>query len=193
MATDQQLIARVCAGEREVFAQLVERYKARIFHTALRMLRHREEAEEAAQDVFVRAYRGLPKFREEASFSTWIFRICYNVCLSYLERKKMPRADLAEVESFLMPEEDTPERLFENQEFQKLFERAMATLPPKQSSALILFHAQQLSYNEIAEIMAEPVGNVKTHLYRGRAKLREKILQRCRSKNWRYKKASAGV
>ncbi len=178
MASDQQLIARVCAGEREVFAQLIERYKSRIFHTTLRMLRQREEAEEAAQDVFVRAYRGLPKFREEASFSTWIFKICYNVCLSYLERKQTPRADLAEAELFTVPEEDTPERLFESREFQHLLEQAMATLSPKQSSALVLYHTQQRSYNEIAEIMEEPISSVKTHLFRGRAKLREKILQR---------------
>jgi RNA polymerase sigma-70 factor (ECF subfamily) len=178
MTSDQQLLARTRAGEREAFAQLIERYKSRIFHTTLRMLHNREEAEEAAQDVFVRAYRGLPKFREDSSFSTWIFRICYNVCLSYLERKKIPAADLAEAEFFAAPEEDTPERLFESREFQRLLEEAIATLPAKQSSALVLYHAQQLSYHEIAEIMEEPVANVKTHLFRGRAKLREKILQR---------------
>ncbi len=178
MASDHQLIVRVCAGEREVFAQLIERYKSRIFHTTLRMLRNREEAEEAAQDVFVRAYRGLPKFREDASFSTWIFKICYNVCLNYLERRKKNLADLTEVESCPLPEEETVERLFENREFQRLLEEAMAVLPAKQSSALVLYHVQQLSYNEIAEIMEESVGNVKTHLFRGRAKLREKILQR---------------
>lgn len=178
MASDQQLIARVRAGEREVFAELIERYKARVFHTTLRMLRQREEAEEAAQDTFVRAYRGLPKFREEASFSTWIFRICYNVCLSYLERKKMPVADMTEAESLTLPEEDSPERLFENREFQHLLEQVMATLSPKQRSALVLYHTQHLSYNEIAEIMEEPVANVKTHLFRGRAKVREKILQK---------------
>ncbi len=177
MTSDQQLVARVCAGEREVFAQLIERYKARIFHTTLRMLRNREEAEEAAQDTFVRAYRGLPKFREDASFSTWIYKICYNVCLSYLERKKPPRADLAEAEFFSLPEEDTPDRLFESREFQHLLEKAMSALSPKQSSALALYHTQHLGYQEIAEIMDEPINSVKTHLFRGRAKLREKILQ----------------
>ncbi len=177
MESDQRLVKRVCAGEREVFAQLIERYKSRIFHTTLRMLRNREEAEEAAQDTFVRAYRGLAKFREDASFATWIYKICYNVCLNYLERKKPPRVDLSEADFFSLPEEDTPDRLFEHREFQHLLEQAMAALPPKQSSALVLYHAQELSYQEIAEIMEEPINSVKTHLFRGRAKLREKILQ----------------
>lgn len=177
MDSDHKLVARVCAGEREVFAQLVERYKSRIFHTTLRMLRNREEAEEAAQDVFIRAYRGLARFREDASFSTWIYKICYNVCLSYLERKKPPRTDLSALEFCKSPDEDTPERQFESKEFQQFFEKAMTTLPSKQSSVLILYHSQQLSYQEIAEIMDEPINSVKTHLFRARAKLREKLLQ----------------
>lgn len=178
MESDQQLVARTCAGEREAFAKLVERYQTRIRHTTLRMLRQREEAEEAAQDTFVRAYRGLPKFREDAAFSTWLYKICYNVCLNYLERKKPKLADLSEAEFFNLPEEEMPDRLFESREFQCLLERAMTALPPKQSSAIVLYHAQHLSYQEIAEIMEEPINNVKTHLFRGRAKLREMLLQR---------------
>lgn len=177
MDSDHTLVARVCAGEREVFAQLVERYKARIFHTTLRLLRNREEAEEAAQDVFVRAYRGLAKFREDASFSTWLYRICYNVCLSYLDRKKPRRAELSELEFHRAPEKETPEYQFERREFRLQMERAMAALPPKQSSALVLYHTQQLSYQEIAEIMDEPINSVKTHLFRARAKLRARLLQ----------------
>jgi len=78
--SDHELVARVRAGQREAFTQLIERYQARIFHTTHRMLKNRENAEEAAQDTFLRAYRGLAKFREDAAFSTWLYRICYNLC-----------------------------------------------------------------------------------------------------------------
>lgn len=82
MSTDNELIAQVRAGNQRAFAELIDRYKTRIFHTTLRILGNREDAEEAAQDTFVRAYRGLESFREEATFSTWIYRICVNACLN---------------------------------------------------------------------------------------------------------------
>ena len=176
METDETLATRVCHGEREAFAALVDRYKTRIFHTALRLLRNREDAEEAAQDTFVRAYRGLPHFRAEASFSTWIYKICYNVCLNYLARKKIKKP-LSEEELLNLPDADTPDRLFENREFEELLSLALADLPVVYRSVLVLYHAQHLSYQEIAEITGQPMNSVKTHLFRGRALLRQRILQ----------------
>ncbi|MGH7496165.1 MAG: RNA polymerase sigma factor [bacterium] len=176
MEPDLNLVARTCQGEREAFAELVDRYKARIFHTTLRMLKNREDAEEAAQDTFLRAYRGLPNFRAKASFSTWIFRICYNVCLSYLERKKIKSA-VPEEESLQLPDPETPDRLFESREFEHLMSNALSELPVIYRSALVLYHTQHLSYQEIAEITGQPINSVKTHLFRGRALLRERILK----------------
>ncbi len=183
MEPDHKLVARVCSGEREAFAQLVERYRARIFHTTLRMLKNREEAEEAAQDTFLRAYRGLPNFREEASFSTWVYKICYNVCLSYLERKKI-RATVSEEELLDLPAAETPEKLFENREFEELVSHALAALPVVYRSVLVLYHTQHLSYQEIAEITGQPINSVKTHLFRGRALLRQHILSVQPQEEW---------
>jgi RNA polymerase sigma-70 factor (ECF subfamily) len=176
METDQYLVTRTCQGEREAFAGLVDRYKARIFHTTLRMLKNREDAEEAAQDTFLRAYRGLPNFRADASFSTWLYKICYNVCLSYLERKKIKYA-VSEEETLHLPDPETPDKLFENHELEDLVGNALAELPVIYRSALVLYHAQHLSYQEIAEITGQPINSVKTHLFRGRALLRERILK----------------
>ena len=183
MEPDHKLAARVCNGEREAFAQLVDRYRGRIFHTTLRLLKSREDAEEAAQDTFLRAYRGLPNFRKEASFSTWIYKICYNVCLSYLARKKAKHAVLEE-DQFNLPASETPDKLFENREFEQLLSGALAELPVIYRSVLVLYHTQHLSYQEIAEITGQPMNSVKTHLFRGRALLRQRILEMQPEEAW---------
>lgn len=184
METDHELIARARRGEREAFTLLVERYKARIFSTTLRMLRNREDAEEAAQDTFVRAYRGLPQFRAEASFSTWIYKICHNVCLNYLEQRKSKPVAAVEEACNNLPGFDTPEKSFDNSEFEELLDEALAALASVYRSVLVLYHAQHLSYQEIAEITGQPLNSVKTHLFRGRALLRERILKMQPQEEW---------
>jgi len=184
MEPDHKLVARVRGGEREAFVQLLERYQARIFHTTLRMLKNREDAEEAAQDTFLRAYRGLPNFREDAAFSTWIYKICYHVCLSYLERKKPKRFTAADENFSELPDPDTLERSYEGREFEELVAGALAELPEIYRSVLVLYHTQHLSYQEIAKITGQPINSVKTHLFRGRALLRRRILQIQLTEEW---------
>ncbi len=174
---DHELVARVRAGQREAFAQLITRYQARIFHTTFRMLRNREDAEEAAQDTFVRAYRGLARFREDATFSTWLYRICCNVCLNYLEKKRTARPWPAAVALEHLPAAEAPDRDFAQRERAALVEQAMADLPDHFRNVLILYHTQQLPYQEIAEILGLPLNTVKTHLFRARALLRRRMLQ----------------
>ncbi len=179
MNTDNELIARTRAGDQQAFAELIDHYKARLFHTTLRILGNREDAEEASQDTFLRAYRGLENFREEATFSTWIYRICVNTCLNLLESRKRfkaqqiestPPAELPFIESseFDFGEEDLRERIL----------AVIETLPAKYRTVLVLFHVQHLSYQEIMEIMRMPMSNVKTHLFRARAMLRERLLDK---------------
>jgi len=184
MEPDHKLVAQVCAGERAAFVQLVERYKHRIFHTALRILRNREDAEEAAQDTFLRAYRGLPQFRKDASFSTWLYKICYHASLNQLEKKKKGKLVVGEEELLDLPDPDTPAELCENREFEALLQRALAALPLVYRSVLALYHTQHLSYQEIAEITGQPLNSVKTHLFRGRALLRQRILKMQPAEEW---------
>lgn len=174
---DHELVARVRAGQREAFAQLITRYQARIFHTTFRMLKNREDAEEAAQDTFVRAYRGLAKFREDATFSTWLYRICYNVCLNYLEKKRTARPRPAAVALEHLPAAEAPDHDFAQRERAALVEQVMTNMPDHFRNVLILYHTQQLPYQEIAEILGLPLNTVKTHLFRARAMLRRRMLQ----------------
>lgn len=176
--SDHDIVQQILAGNREAFAHLIERYQSRIFHTTYRMLRNREDAEEAAQDTFVRAFRGLAKFRAEATFSTWLYRICYNVCLNYLEKRRNAKPRAPEAELAHLTDPGSPDHILADRERQALVEEALEDLPAHFRSVVILYHTQQLSYQEIAEVLRLPLNTIKTHLFRGRALLRRLILQK---------------
>jgi RNA polymerase sigma-70 factor (ECF subfamily) len=178
MCTDHELLARVRAGDQRAFAELIDRYKARICHTTLRILGNREDAEEAAQDTFLRAYRGLENFREEAGFSTWIYRICVNTCLNLLEsRKRFKAQGIENTPEIELPHIDSPEYNFEEEDLQNRVFSVAEKLPVKYRTVLVLYHIQHLAYQEIAEILKMPINSVKTHLFRARAMLRERVLR----------------
>jgi RNA polymerase sigma-70 factor (ECF subfamily) len=178
MYTDSELMARVRTGNQRAFAELIDRYKARVFHTTLRMLGNREDAEEAAQDTFLRAYRGLKNFREEASFSTWIYRICVNTCLNLLEsRKRFKAQEIERTPTAELPYVGSPDLDFEDNDLQARVFTAVEKLPVKYRTVLILYHIQHLTYQEIADILKIPMNSVKTHLFRARAMLRERLLR----------------
>jgi RNA polymerase sigma-70 factor (ECF subfamily) len=178
MQTDHELITRIRDGDQRAFAELIDRYKARVFHTTLRILGNREDAEEAAQDTFLRAYRGLENFREEASFSTWIYRICMNTCLNFLESRKRFKAQALEnIPVTKLPHIESPEYDLEEKDLQIRVFSILKELPVKYRTVLVLYHIQHLTYQEITEILKIPINSVKTHLFRARAKLRERVLQ----------------
>lgn len=179
MNTDNELIKRTRAGDQLAFAELIDRYKARIFHTTSRILGNREDAEEAAQDTFLRAYRGLENFREEATFSTWIYRICVNACLNLLEsRKRFKVQKIESTPAAELPYSESPEIEFAEEDLQERILAEIETLPAKYRTVLVLFHIQHLAYQEIMEIMQLPMSSVKTHLFRARAMLRERLLDK---------------
>ena len=159
---------------------LVDLYKARSFTLALRMLKHREEAEEATQDAFVRAYHALSTFRGEASFGTWIYRIVYNVCLSRIARRKSEielteydedrTYDLSSVRSG-----NTIELAYDATEMGERIQQIIASMPAKYATILTLWYSQDLSHEEICEVTDLPLGTVKVHLFRARVLLRNRL------------------
>lgn len=178
MNADHDLVARSRTGDQRAFGALIDRYKARIYHTTLRILGNREDAEEAAQDTFVRAYRGLENFREDATFSTWIYRICVNTCLNKLaSRKRFKAQDIDRTPIEELPYAESPEADFADEDLHSRVLLTMAKLPAQYRTVLVLYHIQHLAYQEIAEIMQMPMGSVKTHLFRARAMLREQVLR----------------
>jgi RNA polymerase sigma-70 factor (ECF subfamily) len=179
---DQTIIRRIRAGDHRAYNTLVDRYKEKGMGLAMRMLRHREEAEEALQDAFVRAYRALADFEERASFGTWFYRILFNVCTSRLETRKTSLVSIDEegiTGGEMWPsDEPLPDAEYDSREFQKVVEEEIAVLPEPFGSTFALFALREMSYEEIADVVGAPLGTVKARIFRARAMLRRSIPKR---------------
>ncbi len=182
--SDEKLVARAREGDRSAFARLVERHSVSVYNLTLRIVGNREDAEEAAQDVFVRAYRSLDRFRGDSRFSTWLYRIAVNVSLSSARRSRrdLSTTSLSEPEDdedglpMQLPDPSTdPAERFEQAEFRDQVRNMVAALPPIYSAVISMYHMQSLSYDEIAEALKLPIGTVKARLFRARVALRKLI------------------
>jgi RNA polymerase sigma-70 factor, ECF subfamily len=184
---DLELINAFQNGEKAAFDVLVLRYKDRIFNLCIRFLGDYHEAEDTAQDVFVKAYNSLKGFRFESSFFTWLYRIAVNSCknrvksLEYRFRRADTRVDLSDetlkdfqgVNSTDQP--SGPASELEGKETMKILQKAINSLPPDQKSVIILRDIQGLSYEEITDITGFKLGTLKSRLSRARNNLREKL------------------
>ncbi len=180
---EARLVALARDGEREAFAELVNMYKGKLFHLAYRMLSNRQEAEDVVQDTFLRMYANLERYDPTHKFSTWIYRIATNLCIDRLRRKKAAYsldADMSEGEgldgySVLQSKDVSPEQEVILSERQLVVRRAMDALPVKYKSAMALKYYQDLSLQEISDILHIPVSTVKTRIHRGRDYLRRRL------------------
>ncbi len=181
---DQEIVDAIRAGNTRRFAALVDRHKDRALTLALRLVGDREEAEELVQDGFLRAYDSLGQFRGDARFSTWFYRILYNLCMTRVTRRRDtprsldgPEHELPEKDLLASEEAGALERL-EESEMQNLLSAEVASLPENFRIAVTLFYVQELSYEEMAGVTGLPLGTVKTNLFRGRTLLRKNLLAR---------------
>src|SRR5215510_5072985 len=152
-AEDHILIQRFLAGEEVAFERLVERYYQRIDRLAQQVIRHPMAAEDITQECFLRAYRALPRFRGEASFYSWLYRITINLCLNYLRQQghQVPAAQDPEVLAF--PASNDPSVVLEVQERQRMIRDAVDALPAHYRIAIILRDLEGMSYQDIAGIL----------------------------------------
>jgi RNA polymerase sigma-70 factor, ECF subfamily len=178
-----ELVERARAGDQDAFAALVRLHQRQVYLLALRMLHNEDDAVEATQDVFLAAWQGLRKFRGDARLATWLYRITYNHCLKVAEqrrREEQTRAELAsesaraERPAALLSQVHAQNAL---RELCDVVRGEIARLPPKYRAVLALRHMQDLSYEEMAEVLREPIGTVKTHLFRARAILKERLAE----------------
>jgi len=180
-AEEAALIARARAGEQEAFGSLVRLHQRQVYALAYRMLRDQDEAAEATQEVFLAAWQGLRGFREEARFATWLYRIAYRHCLKVAASHKREVAARAELAATSAREQSAQQRDSARHaqaaayDVRELVRDEIAGLPPKYRMALALRHFQELSYEEMAEVMRVPIGTVKTQLFRARALLKERL------------------
>ena len=177
---EMELVRRSCQGDQDAFAVLVRNHQRRAFTLAFRMLNDYEEASEAVQEAFLAAWQGLHTFRGDARFSTWLYRVVYNCCLRVLEQRRRDSRDLdaataqAEYHAALDSGQEI-QSLVTDRERQKTIQRAIEELPSKYRAVLILRHLQELTYEEMAQTLSLPVGTIKTHLFRARHLLKERL------------------
>jgi RNA polymerase sigma factor (sigma-70 family) len=170
---DSTIIARVLEGETAAFEQLVNRYKDMAFSIARRVCNSAEDAEEVAQDAFLKAYQALDKFKQESKFSTWLYRIVTNTAISSTRKKKIAMASLDEnlIENF--SEDEIQENLnqMDIQEKSQYIRQAMEQLHPQDCLLINMFYTDELSIEEISEVSGLSQANVKVRLHRIRKKL----------------------
>ena len=180
--SDRDLVKLVTRGDLKSFGVLVDRHKGRAMTLAVRMLKNRQEAEEAVQDAFVRAYHSLSAFEGRSSFSTWFYRIVYNVCSTALRKRRLDEHSSIEARAESgLPEPEAqdalPDALVESNELGTFITKAMEALPPIYAAVVSLFFLQERSYEEIVEITGLPLATVKIRLFRARTMLRGEILK----------------
>ena len=177
-ADDSELVKRVCMGETQLFRLLIERHQQHIFNLCYRMLPRFEEADDATQDTFLKAYRSLKQFRGDARLKTWLCRIARNECLNRLRHERMVPLDeqmTGEGGFQLVDSTPSPLELIEQQEIQSTVHAAINELPPSYRLVITLFHLDGLSYEEISQVMEIPMGTVKTQIFRARRLLKSKL------------------
>lgn len=173
---ERALIELARQGDRQAFCALMEAHQGKLYGLCLRMLADREDAMDALQETMLRAYRGLPRFRDDARLSTWLYRIADNVCLDVLRaRKRKPRVSLETMSEagFDPPaqEGEQPEQRALRAEQLRMLRLAMGKLKEKQRHILVLRELQELEYEQIADILDISVGTVKSRIHRARKEL----------------------
>ena len=179
---DEAEVARASAGDVEAFDGLMARHETKVFNLCLWVLGDRDEAADAAQDAFIRAYRHLKKFRGDCAFGSWVSRIAINVARDALKKKRGRPRDFSSMEWQDGPEFDprdetartAPEEVA-RRERQMAVRCALAKVPENYRTTLILFDLQGRSYEECAEVLQVPIGTIKSRLSRARAALRDAL------------------
>ena len=173
---------------REQFEAVVREHQASVFRSLLRLTGNREHLEDLAQEVFLRLFRGMEHFRGDASISTYLYRIVINVAQDEWKRRQKERTQLTSFddpdsawEERLAHHDPDAEHLLQKKELFQEVDMALDELSDAERSALVLYHQEDCTYEQIAEVLKLPIGTVRTHLHRGRQRLAEKMRERISS------------
>jgi RNA polymerase sigma-70 factor (ECF subfamily) len=182
---DPELVRRAIRGRDDGFEELVRRYQRPIVSYVYRMTGDYESALDLTQDVFIKVYGSLARYRSEYKFSTWIYRIAHNTAIDHLRRQTTREQELcvksADGETYERPvasDAPTPEQLSERAERRAEIEDVIQRLPPSYRELIVLRHAHDMSYDEIAEVTGLPLGTVKNRIFRARDAMRAPLRER---------------
>ncbi len=181
---DQQLVERVQKGDKRAFDLLVLKYQHRVLALVSRFVRDSAEVQDVAQEAFIKAYRALPNFRGESAFFTWLYRIAINTAKNYLVARGRRPSGMESIEldddedyaaQVALKDVDSPEELFYSEELREVVNQSLRTMPEELRTALLLREREGMSYEEIAEAMACPVGTVRSRIFRARESVDKRI------------------
>lgn len=178
MSTDQELVARTLDGEQQAFSELVEAYQTSVFNLTYRMLGNRGEAEDAAQEAFLRAYQHLKRYDPTRSFKTWLLSITSNYCIDRLRKRRLTWLSIDEPlppHPALNSDEPNPERAAVLNEREQAMQDLLAELAPDYRAAVVLKYWYDMSYAEIAETLDTTESAIKSRLYRARQMLADEL------------------
>lgn len=198
LEADAVLMLRVKRGDIRAFEELVEKYKQPVINVISRTLRDQTEAEDLAQNVFVQVFKSADRYKATAKFSTWLFTIARNLCLNEIRRRSRHPAD--SLDASQTENDDLPARQFEDvktfsptenvlqDELEQKVQEALGDLPENQRTALLLCRQEELSYDDISEVLGCSLSATKSLIHRGRETLKEKLKPYLRTGAWKEDK-----
>ena len=176
---EDQLVARCRAGDLDAFSQVYDQYERQVYRYAYHILGHRDDADDVKQETFVKAYQAISSFRSESSLQTWLLRICGNLCRdrikSWDRRKVTYDSTLRDDVLGSTDESDSPQTLAERKELTGIILKALHGMPPAQREIIVLHEIEDLSYEEIAEVLGCSRTSIKLRLFRARRSLKERV------------------
>lgn len=183
---DNELIQKIAARDPMAFKTLVDRYQALVINTCYNLLGNRQDAEDVAQEVFIKVYQKAKEFRAESKISTWLYRIAVNLSLNYLRRQKWDyyldilmfsrEKGREAVNVFEAPAADRPDSQLERKERGRILGKALETLPGRQRAVMVLHKIEGLSYQEIAEVLETSLASVESLIHRAKLNLQKRLL-----------------
>lgn len=184
--SDADIVKRVQQGDKEAYNILVLRYQNKVCELAFKYVNNYVDANDIAQEAFIRAFRAIDNFRGESSFYTWLYRIVTNAAKSFLEQNQKlrhsvdiddPDFDTQQDVRGMLTTHESPDSLIESEELQKVIHQAMNELPEELRRAIILREVEGMSYEDISLIMRTPLGTVRSRIFRARQFIEEKMAQ----------------
>ena len=169
---ENALIDRILDGERQLYAQLVDKYKSYAYAIAFKVIYNRPEAEEAAQDAFVKAFHYLKGFNRQAKFSTWLYRIVFNTAISYKRKSKQQFQDIEETQIEYHERADAQS---EKEDQQVFLAQALSKLNETDRLAIQLYYMKEFSLEEVAEMMGQNLNTIKVRVHRARQRLADEL------------------
>ena len=185
--SDHELVTRAQQGSEKAYRELLGRFQRPVFSIIYRMIRDREQAEDLAQETFVRVFNNIDRYDPRYKFSSWIFKIATNLTIDHIRRKELDTVSIDGSRNAVTPDQieatsitiaspdENPEELLEAKQLGEEIESAIGKLRPEYRAAILLRHVDGREYQEIAEILSLPLGTVKTYIHRGRNELREQL------------------